>query len=255
MRTRARIQAAARALARRVGPPGGFALACAPLLVVGPLAAPGRDPVEMVFVMAFLILSLALHEVAHAWVALMCGDPTARDLGRLSLNPIVHIDPVWTVIVPAVTYMTSGAFFGGAKPVPVDYRRLRHPLRDMSLVAAAGPLTNLILAALFLMVWKAAVQVGSYETNQLLPRVLLGSAQFNVLLCLFNLIPIPPLDGSRIMTWVLPAGMRQGYASLERFGLLLIFGLIFFVPGFWPIFIGAIESTVGFLDTITGGTW
>lgn len=230
--------------------------ACLPLALFAPPIVSGRnDPIETSLVIAFLILSLALHEVAHGWVALKCGDPTARDLGRLSLNPIVHIDIVWTVIVPVMTYISGGILFGGAKPVPVDFRRLRHPLRDMALVAVAGPLTNLVLAALFLVTWKLAVWVGPYEELDLLPRVLTGALAFNAILFVFNLIPIPPLDGSRIMTWLLPPGMREPYAAFERFGMIVIIGLLFFVPQFQLLFQGGFRQTLRFLDTITGTSW
>lgn len=226
---------------------------CLPLALFAPPLVTGRDdPVETVLVIAFLILSLALHEVAHGWVALKCGDPTARDLGRLSLNPIVHIDIVWTLIVPALTYMSSGLLFGGAKPVPVDFRRLRHPLRDMALVAVAGPLTNLLLAALFLLGWKLAVWVGPYGELDLLPRVLQGTLFFNAILFVFNLMPIPPLDGSRIMTWLLPPGMREPYAAMERFGMLLVVGLLFFVPPFHELLSDGFRTTLRLLDLATG---
>jgi Zn-dependent protease len=229
---------------------------CLPMALATPQLITGRDdPLETAFVIAFLVISLSLHEVAHGWVALRCGDPTARDLGRLSLNPIVHIDPIWTIVIPAFTYMTSGMLFGGAKPVPVDFRRLRHPLRSMALVAAAGPLTNLILAALFLVAWKVAVWTGSYDAEALLPRVLEGCLWFNAILFVFNLIPIPPLDGSRIMTWLLPAGLREPYASLERFGMFLIIALMFFVPGFQRLYESGFRTTLQFLDSITGTSW
>lgn len=252
MQPRAGIQERVLALARRLAAVPALALLSPALL---PPAAGETDPVETVLVIAFLILSLALHEVAHGWVALGCGDPTARDLGRLSLNPIVHVDIVWTLIVPALTYLSGGFLFGGAKPVPVDFRRLRHPLRDMALVAVAGPLTNLLLAALFLVAWKAAVWTGPYEVEALLPRVLEGSMRFNVVLFVFNLIPIPPLDGSRIMTWLLPAGVREPYVSVERFGMVLIVALMFFVPGFQGVFSDGVVTTVRFLDSITGTAW
>jgi Zn-dependent protease len=249
MQPRAGIQERAWEGLRRLG-------ACLPLALAAPLSITGRDdPLETAFVIAFLVISLSLHEVAHGWVALKCGDPTARDLGRLSLNPIVHIDPIWTIVIPAFTYMTSGMLFGGAKPVPVDFRRLRHPLRSMALVAAAGPLTNLILAALFLLAWKVAVWGGVYESTDLLPRVLEGCLAFNAILFVFNLIPIPPLDGSRIMTWLLPAGLREPYASLERFGMFLIIALLFFVPGFRILYDSGFNATLEFLDLITGPTW
>lgn len=246
MQPRARIQERVREGTRRLA-------ACLPLALVAPPIVGGRgDPVETALVIAFVILSLSLHEVAHGWVALRCGDPTARDLGRLSLNPVVHIDVVWTLIVPALTYFSGGFLFGGAKPVPVDFRRLRHPLRDMALVAVAGPLTNLVLAALFLLAWKLAVWTGPYQDIDLLPRVLEGALWFNAILFVFNLIPIPPLDGSRILTWLLPAGMRPSYAAFERYGMLVIVGLIFFVPPFQHLLMSGLHSTLRFLEVVTG---
>jgi Zn-dependent protease len=249
MKPRAGIQERAREGARRLA-------AYLPLALFTPALAAGRgDPVETAFVIAFLVISLSLHEVAHGWVALKCGDPTARDQGRLSLNPIVHIDPIWTIVIPAFTYMTADMFFGGAKPVPVDYRRLRHPLRSMALVAVAGPLTNLLLAVLFMVALKAALFSGAYEATDLLPRVLKGSLEFNIILFVFNLIPIPPLDGSRIMTWLLPAGLREPYASLERYGMFLIIALLFFVPGFRILYMTGYHAVWDLLDLITVTTW
>jgi Zn-dependent protease len=214
-----------------------------------------RDPVETGLVIAFLVLSLALHEVAHGWVALQRGDTTARDLGRLSLNPIVHIDPIWTLVVPLVTYWTSGFIFGGARPVPVNYYRLKHPLRDMALVAIAGPLTNLLLGVFFLVSWKAAVFTGHYQATQLLPRVLQSVAFFNVLLAVFNLIPIPPLDGSRVMAWLLPPGLRGTYVGLEQIGMVIIVGLVLFVHPFKVFLWSGIQATWDFLFALTGGVW
>lgn len=215
----------------------------------------GYSTPEIGLIVAFVVLSLALHEVAHGWVALKRGDPTARDLGRLSLNPIVHIDPVWTILIPAVTLYSGGILFGGARPVPVDFRRLRSPLRDMSLVAAAGPLTNLLLAIVFLTVWKLALSSWGYEDDELLPRVMLGTMEFNVILFVFNLVPIPPLDGSRIMTWLLPAGLRESYASLGRVGMLLIIALVFFFPPFSAFLRTGIDRAIQFIDIVTGGPW
>lgn len=214
-----------------------------------------QSALEIGLVIAFLILSLSVHEAAHAMVADLCGDSTARDLGRLTLNPIPHIDPVMTILLPVITMLAGGVFLGGAKPVPVSYHRLRHPLRDMMLVAIAGPLSNLLLAVLFVIAWKAAVYPGQYPPDALLPKVLLASAQWNVLLAVFNLLPIPPLDGSRVMAWLVPSSVRDGYISLERFGLLLIFGLLWFVPavGWW------IQDTktqvLSTINTLTGGPW
>jgi Zn-dependent protease len=209
---------------------------------------------EIGLVIAFLILSLTIHEACHALVATLCGDTTARDLGRLTLNPIPHIDPFMTILLPVVTMLAGGVFLGGAKPVPVSYHRLRHPLRDMMLVAIAGPLSNLLLAVLFVLAGKVAVAQG-YPANALMPRVLEFSAVWNVFLAVFNLVPIPPLDGSRIMTWILPSSIRDNYLALERFGLLIIFGILWFVPsvGLW------IRDTsfqvLQTIDVLTGSSW
>jgi Zn-dependent protease len=204
---------------------------------------------------AFLVISLGIHEAAHGWVALQCGDPTARDLGRITLNPIAHIDPFMTVILPAVLALTSGMIFGGAKPVPVSYNRLRHPLRDMALVALAGPASNLVLAAVFLVALKAAHVSGNWETGDLLPGVLATCVYFNLLLTVFNLLPIPPLDGSRVMAWLLPEGLREPYVALERFGLILVVILVLMVPPVNAMLGGAVGGLWRALDALTGGSW
>ncbi|MEY4773944.1 MAG: hypothetical protein RIT40_979 [Planctomycetota bacterium] len=225
-----------------------------------------QDPLFVALTLTLLVLSLGVHEAAHAWAADRCGDPTARMLGRLTLNPMAHIDWMWTVIIPAISLLTAGFLFGGAKPVPVDFRRLRSPWRDMSFVAAAGPLSNLILAALFLFLWKATVHGGFYNgaaesiyarPADLLPRVLDALVSVNVLLFVFNLIPVPPLDGSRITAWLLPADLRGPYMSLERYGLLIVFGLIFFVPAFGSLQRSLVRSVEGLLEAIVGlgGVW
>lgn len=221
----------------------------------------GMDPVALVLSIVFLVISLGIHEAAHAWVALKCGDPTGRDLGRITLNPIPHIDPFMTLILPAMLYYFSGGrmMFGGAKPVPVSFHRLRHPYRDMSLVAMAGPLSNLLLAVFF---WAAAeffVEYGLYNGpapsprarwDDLLPKVLVVAASTNVLLAVFNMIPIPPLDGSRLMEWLLPEGLRPSYARLGSIGIVLVIGLIYFVPGFNRQLEGAIYAVITGIDAL-----
>lgn len=204
---------------------------------------------------AFLIISLGIHEAAHAWVALQCGDTTARDLGRITLNPIAHIDPFMTVILPAMLAFSGGMIFGGAKPVPVDFNRLRHPLRDMALVALAGPVSNLLLAVVFFVPLKAALAFGGYEGGQLLPVVLATCVQFNLVLAVFNLLPIPPLDGSRVMAWLLPEGLRRPYVALERFGLILVVILIMLVQPVNTMLSEAVSGLWGTLDAMTGGPW
>jgi Zn-dependent protease len=236
---------------------GGLAAACA-FPALAPLAqfAGGELPAHgIALVVAFLIVSLGIHEAAHAWVALQCGDTTARDQGRLTLNPIAHIDPFMTVILPAITVLTSGIAFGGAKPVPVVYQRLRHPLRDMALVALAGPASNLALALVFLLGWKTAMYLGDYEPGALMGRVLKHCVYFNLLLAVFNLLPLPPLDGSRVMAWLLPEGLRDSYASLERFGLILVLALMLMVPSVGRMISEAVNALLRGMDSLTGGTW
>lgn len=206
---------------------------------------------ETVFVIAFLIISLGLHEAAHAFVANLCGDSTAKDLGRLTLNPIAHIDPFLTIILPTILALTTGFIFGGAKPVPVNPTRLHHPTRDMMFVALAGPLTNFLLALLFMALRHASVELGGYTTDQLLPRVLMYSAFFNVILAVFNMLPIPPLDGSRVLTWLLPPPLRESYVSLERFGMLLVIVFVFMVPPVQRGMQSAIFGLMGWIDEVT----
>jgi Zn-dependent protease len=165
-------------------------------------------------------------------VALQCGDTTARDLGRITLNPVPHIDPFMTIILPLMMVYTTGFLFGGARPVPVNYYNLRSPLRDMALVAIAGPLSNFLLAAFFFLCNKLLVdEFGVWMPGGKGDVILYYAVDFNLLLAAFNLLPIPPLDGSRVMTWLLPRGIREPYVSLERWGLVLVIVFVYFVPG------------------------
>ena len=186
-------------------------------------------------VITILILSLAIHEAAHAFVANLCGDPTAKEQGRLTLNPIAHIDPVMTLIVPLFLWMSTGFLFGGAKPVPVSPHRLRHPLRDMSLVAIAGPLSNILLAILFTVLYWGVIA--------------------NVFLAVFNMVPIPPLDGSRVMAYLLPSGLRASYMRLESFGLMIVIFVFFVLPGSREFLSGASEVIWNLIWALTGGNW
>ncbi len=183
-----------------------------------------------------LIVAIVFHEVAHGWVANMLGDPTAKDLKRLSLNPLRHVDPVGTVILPGILAMTGAPVFGWAKPVPVNFRRLYNPRRDMMVVAAAGPGTNIVLALI------GAVLVGMLLPADALagqPLSILGFALFmfisiNLFLALFNLIPLPPFDGSHIVEGLLPEGGRRAYAKLRPFGFPLLFLLLLVIPWLFP---------------------
>jgi Zn-dependent protease len=208
-------------------------------------------------VIALLVISLGIHEAAHGWVALQRGDTTARDLGRITLNPIPHIDPFMTILLPALGFLVGGFIFGGAKPVPVNYYNLRSPLRDMALVAIAGPASNFLLAVFFGLARKLTIQYGLWDEEWLGPRILEYAIYLNLLLAAFNLLPIPPLDGSRVMTWLLPRGVRESYAELERFGLLIVVGLVAFFPPVHDLVRGIMRLMWSWVDTIItlGGTW
>ena len=171
-----------------------------------------------------LLLAITLHEVAHGWMALRCGDTTAKAQGRLSLNPLRHIDPVGTVLVPALLAVFGGFIFGWAKPVPVNYHRLRQPKRDMALVALAGPGANLVMALGWALV--AVAGHGAQTAWPWLgePLLLMGVAgiDVNVMLGVLNLVPIPPLDGSRALAGVLPDRFGLAMAHMEPYGLIIL---------------------------------
>ena len=211
--------------------------------------------IQVVFIVIFVVLSLSLHEAAHAWTAWKLGDPTAKDLGRVTLNPLPSIDPFLTIILPIGMLLAGLPAFGGAKPVPVSYHRLRHPLRDMMLVAIAGPLSNFLLAVLFVLGWKSAVYLGDYDPGDLLPTVMLYSMAANLVLAAFNMLPIPPLDGSRVMAWLLPSALREPYIALERLGILLVMALLWFVPGVRGLVNAGVDSMRVSIDFLTGGIW
>jgi Zn-dependent protease len=188
-----------------------------------------------------LVFAIVCHEVSHGAVARMLGDTTAEERGRLTLNPFVHVDPVGTVILPGLLALTHLPVFGWAKPVPVDWRRLRNPRLGMMLVAAAGPGSNLLLAALTAVALGLMARSGVPETG-FAAFVLANLANFlaiNLFLALFNLLPIPPFDGSHILEGLLPRGLARSYARIRGGGMLLVILLLvvipWLVPGFDPV--------------------
>ncbi len=191
-----------------------------------------------------LIFAIVFHEVAHGYVAKLLGDPTADELNRLSLNPLRHVDPIGTVVLPGILALLKAPVFGWAKPVPVNKWRLRNPRTGMMLVAAAGPGTNLVMAGVgaVLLGLLARQYTGMEQPTGLVAFLavnLVFFLQINVFLALFNLIPIPPFDGSHIIEGLLPRDLALGYAQLRRFGFTLVILLLIvlpsFIPGFDPI--------------------
>lgn len=181
-----------------------------------------------------LLFSVVVHEVAHGWVAFRLGDSTAHDQGRLTLNPLPHIDPVGSIIVPALLSMTGTIMLGWAKPVPVHPGRLHDPHNDHPKVAAAGPISNLLLALVFAVALGVTVGLGGVPVTQdgppTLTRFLFAMFQtgivINVVLALFNLIPLPPLDGSWILSRFLPPDARAWYENMRRYGMLIVVGFL-----------------------------
>ncbi len=171
------------------------------------------------------IFAMMIHEIAHGWVAYKLGDPTAKFSGRLTLNPISHIDPIGTILLPiTLIMMGSPVVFGWAKPVPINFMGLRNPKRDIMLVGAAGPVVNIIFA----FVLSAIFRLLPIEHTSLLGEVLFASILVNLILAAFNLIPIPPLDGSRILFSLLPPNAAMRYMSIEPYGFIILFVLIYF---------------------------
>ncbi|NNE35252.1 MAG: site-2 protease family protein [Rhodothermales bacterium] len=189
-----------------------------------------------------LVFAITVHEVAHGWIAKNLGDPTASNAGRLTLNPIKHIDLFGTIILPIVLFLLAGFPFGWAKPVPVDFKQLRSPRRDLILVAAAGPASNIVMAAgwtlimvgarLYLPIWG--------EVNLLIDDMARFGIFINLVLAVFNMIPIPPLDGGRVLVGLLPSEMARYVSFVEPFGILIVLGALLVdfytqVEIFWPL--------------------
>src|SRR5688572_13828042 len=194
----------------------------------------GIDSAQLLQIVSILaipiVLAITLHEVAHGWAAKQLGDPTAHNLGRLTLNPLKHVDPIGTIVVPLdLAFFTQGqCYFGWAKSVPVVFGNLRNPKRDMVLVAAAGPGANLVMATAWTLAYvvsvllgAGAVVAGAAEDDWII-RVCTAGIYFNCLLMVFNLLPVPPLDGSKVLAGLLPPRGAEVIHRIEPFGLIIV---------------------------------
>jgi len=199
------------------------------------------NPVGEFLILFILLLPvMTVHEFAHGWVASKLGDNTARYSGRVTLNPLAHIDPFWTFLLPLLLYLSSRFFIAAAKPVPINYWSLKNPKRDTALIGASGPLANFIFAVVLSLILKIL------PLNQALGFVFHQLIFLNIMLGVFNLVPVPPLDGSRILIGLLPADLSAQYARIEPYGLIIV--SILFITGLlgsviWPL----IQSITMFL--------
>ncbi len=176
------------------------------------------------------LLAITLHEAAHGFVAWWLGDPTAKQAGRVTLNPLRHVDPMGTVVLPAMLLLVKAPFlFGWAKPVPVDFHNLPSPRRDMAIVAAAGPGINLLQSYIALLLFHLLPMFGQ-TVDQWVAQNLENAIRINLILCVFNMLPLPPLDGGRVAVGLLPLALARPLARLERYGMVLLLILLLAVP-------------------------
>ncbi len=199
--------------------------------LVGTARGEAVDLVSFVIMFAVFLLSVSIHESAHAYAAWRLGDDTAARLGRITLNPIYHIDPILTIVVPVILALTVGVPFGGAKPVPVNVGNLRDPRRDMMWIAWAGPASNLVQAAAFAVLWFLVLLLARVfglpdELLRMVTIMCYGGVLVNLVLGGFNMIPVPPLDGSRILAALLPESAARTLDRIEPIGFFVVLGLI-----------------------------
>jgi Zn-dependent protease len=216
-----------------------------------------------------IMIAVIFHEVAHGYIALKLGDTTARDMGRLTLNPLPHIDPIGTILIPGLLILFKAGFvFGYARPVPVNFMRLRNPKRGMAIVALAGPATNIIIALIAAVLLRILVIVDPALIGQIITRgasttaagalavsaayILFYTFFLSVILAIFNLIPIPPLDGGRIAVGLLPEGAARAYSRIEPFGMIIVVAILFLDP--FRIFSGILSAVTGLISWLLLGS-
>ncbi len=227
-------------------------------LETGAILPVTSDPAALVLWIFPLLMALVFHEWAHGYMAWRCGDDTAALSGRLTLNPLPHIDPIGTVLLPAMLLMSGAPMFGWAKPVPVAFHRLDDPQRDMVKVAAAGPAMNLVLAVASVLVLRlvtavaepAGAQAG-FAVAEPIAIMCVYSIRLNVLLAVLNMLPIPPLDGGRVAVGLLPADAGEMLARVEPFGFLIVVALLM-TGGLWLVIGPVMDVLMGFLQMLLG---
>ena len=210
------------------------------------------DILNVILVLAIILFSVILHELAHGVVAYWLGDNTAKNAGRLTFNPIKHIDPYMSILVPVILYILKAPVFGGAKPVPINYYNLKGKEWGMALVAAAGPLTNFLIALIsFLIGHFSGLIYGS--GGEVLEFIFLELMYINLGFMIFNLIPIPPLDGSRILYAISPDFFRSILTRIERYGIIVIYLMIFLLGDvFSGIMVNGINGVIKFFYLLVG---
>lgn len=203
--------------------------------------------IQKVIIWAIPVLfAITLHEVAHGWVALKLGDRTAQMMGRLTLNPIKHVDPIGTLVVPGILLLLGGFIFGWAKPVPVSYQNLRKPKTDMAWVALAGPMANLVMATIWALVAKIGLSLAQSGVVMAEAMMFMGVAGvlINAMLMMLNLLPLPPLDGGRVLVSMLPGPIGWQVSRMEPYGFIILLALLYFgILGMvlWPLISGLLS--------------
>lgn len=206
----------------------------------------------VIIVLVIVVTSVILHELAHGIVAYWLGDDTAKEAGRLTINPLKHIDPYMSILVPVILYILKAPVFGGAKPVPINPQNLKWKEWGMALVAIAGPLTNLLLAFIFFVIGHFTGWLYG-AGGELVAFIFTEFVFVNLGFMIFNILPIPPLDGSRVLYAIAPDGFRKILQNIERYGIIIIYGLILlFGEVFSHLMIGGMDGLIKFFYLLVG---